>query len=77
MKNAVFWNVTPYDPFKNRRFGRNVDSVIREGGLIEVMRSSETSVLTKVARRFIAESILHSHHSENLKSYITFTGWAL
>jgi hypothetical protein len=37
----------------------------------EALSSSETLVLTGVTRRNIAEdSILHSHHSENLKSYI-------
>jgi hypothetical protein len=39
-------------------------------------RSSETSVLTGVTRRNIPEDgILHSHRRENLKSYITLTGW--
>jgi hypothetical protein len=34
------------------------------------MRSSETSVLTTVTRRYIPEdSIFHTHRHENLKSY--------
>jgi hypothetical protein len=45
---------------------------------IEEERSSETPVLTKPTRRHIPEDgILRSHSSENLKSYIALTGWAL
>jgi thiazole synthase ThiGH ThiG subunit len=44
----------------------------------ETLRSSETSVLTIAIRRNIPEDyLLHSHCSENLKSYIALTGWAL
>jgi hypothetical protein len=46
--------------------------------IMEVIRSSETSVLTEETRRNISEDgILHSHRRENLKSYIALTGWAL
>jgi hypothetical protein len=46
--------------------------------MMETLRSSETSVLTKATYRKIPEDdILHSHSPENLKSYITITGWTL
>jgi hypothetical protein len=45
---------------------------------VETIRSTETSVLTRATRRNIPEyGILHSHRRENLKSYISLTGWAL
>jgi hypothetical protein len=46
--------------------------------LMETMRSSETSVLTRTTRRHIPEDgILHSDSRENLKSYIALTSWAM
>jgi hypothetical protein len=46
--------------------------------MMEEVRSSETSVLTRASQRNIPEDgILHSHHCENLKSYIALTGWTL
>jgi hypothetical protein len=46
--------------------------------MLNVMRSSETSVLTRVTRRNIQEDgILYSHRRGNLKSYIALTSWAL
>jgi hypothetical protein len=46
--------------------------------LMEVIGSSETSVLTETILRNIPENgILHSHRRENLKSYITLIGWTL
>jgi hypothetical protein len=38
--------------------------------MMEMLRSTETSVLKRAAQRNIPEDgILHSHRSENLKSY--------
>jgi hypothetical protein len=46
--------------------------------MMEVIRSSDPSVLTGATQRNIPEDgILHSHCRENLKSYIALTGWAL
>jgi hypothetical protein len=46
--------------------------------MMEVLNSSETSVLTTATLRNIPEdTILHSHRRENPKSYIALTGWTL
>jgi hypothetical protein len=46
--------------------------------MMEALSSSTTSVLIRATRRNIPEDgILHSHRSENLKSYIALTVWAL
>jgi hypothetical protein len=46
--------------------------------MMEVIRSSETSVLRIATRINITEDgILHSHFRENLKPYIALTGWTL
>jgi hypothetical protein len=46
--------------------------------LMEAIRSSETSVLTRTTRRHIPEDdILHHHRCKNVKSYIALTGGAM
>jgi hypothetical protein len=46
--------------------------------MTEVIRSSETSLLTRTTRRNIQyDDILHSHRHENLTSYIELTSWTL
>jgi hypothetical protein len=46
--------------------------------MMEAIRTSEASVLTRATRRNIPEDdILHGHCRENLKSYIALTGWTL
>jgi hypothetical protein len=46
--------------------------------VMETIRSSETSSLTRITRRNIPEdAILHSHRRENLKSYVALTGYTL
>jgi hypothetical protein len=46
--------------------------------MMVAIRSSEKSVLTRATWRHIPENdILHSNRRENLKFYITLTGWAL
>jgi hypothetical protein len=45
---------------------------------MEVIFSSETSVLTRAKQgNILEEDNLHSHLRENLKSYITLTSWAV
>jgi hypothetical protein len=46
--------------------------------MMEVLSSSETSVLTRATWPNIPEdAILNSHRCENLRSYIALTGWTL
>jgi hypothetical protein len=46
--------------------------------MIEALSSSDTSVLTRATWHNIPEdTILHTHRHEDLKSYITLTGWTL
>jgi hypothetical protein len=53
-------------------------SLILSTLIIDAIRSSEPSVLTRATQRHITEDgILHSHRHENLRPYIALTGWAL
>jgi hypothetical protein len=76
----------------SEEFSTSIIRVIRIGGLgttlavtsmlvtlmMAALRSSETSVLTRVTRRNIPEGGIHySHCRECLKSYIALTGWIL
>jgi hypothetical protein len=46
--------------------------------MLEALRSSEWSGLTRATRRNIPEDgILHSHRRETLRSYIVLTGWTV
>jgi hypothetical protein len=46
--------------------------------MMEAIRSTETSVLTRATRRHIPEDgILHTHRHENFKSYIELTSLTL
>jgi hypothetical protein len=46
--------------------------------IMEALRSSETTALTRATRSNIPEDgILHSHRRENLRSYLALTDWVL
>jgi hypothetical protein len=61
----------------------NVASIMRVNAvpcslMMRATLSSEMSGLARATRRNIPKyGILHNHRGENLKSYITLTGWAL
>jgi hypothetical protein len=75
MKNAVMWDVTPRGSLRIDFSGEHIVSIISDSMILsvlmmEVIRSSETSVLTKVTRHYIPENgvfIVTSLKSSNLK----------
>jgi hypothetical protein len=69
LKNVVCWDITDV----SEECSAPIIGVTR----IDEVRSSETSVLKRGIRRHIPEDILNSHRRENLKCYITLTGWTL
>jgi hypothetical protein len=75
MENAVYSDVTPRCSCKNLCFGR-IYRLHRQGDVLsslilftlmmEMIRSSETLLLTKATwRNILADEILHSHRREN------------
>jgi hypothetical protein len=74
MKNVVFWDVTLRPSVRRLLVTASVvpSSPILVTLINVAISSSETSVFTRADRRNISEdTILHSHRSENIKSYIT------
>jgi hypothetical protein len=86
LANIFFCDVTPRGSGMNRRYGRthlrDTANVVRSSLMVfdlmmEATRSSETSVIKRSTRRYIAkDGILYSHRRENIKSYRALT-WAL
>jgi hypothetical protein len=81
MKNAVFFDmlrlVVLVSTDVSNELSASIIRVTRIGELGTTLAVT-SNALTRASRRNIQEDgILHSHRRENLKSYITLTGWTL
>jgi hypothetical protein len=63
MKNAVFWNVTPYGSCKNRRFGGMYRGVRRLPVIANVPSSSILVTLMMEAIGFSESCVLNKSHT--------------
>jgi hypothetical protein len=75
LKSCIFFIVFLYNVLLLLVTANVPSSLILFAIMMEAVRSSETSVLTRATRRHIPEGgILHSHRREDLKCYLTLTG---
>jgi hypothetical protein len=62
---------------RNTKYTSNTSPPILVTLIMEEVRFSETSVLTRVTRHIPEDGILHRHRRENFNSYKALTGWSL